>query len=66
MVNKDKICKHCKLPYKDHIDYIMDAWDDEYEKRLESYDGKRKDICNMFKPMSNLELLEWEDEKRGK
>lgn len=64
-MDKNKICKHCKLPYKDHIDYIMDAWDDEYEKRLEGYDGNRPDICNMFKPMTNLEYLEWKAHEKS-
>lgn len=64
MVDKNKVCKHCKQLYKDHVNYIMDVWDDDYEKRFEAYEPSKPDICNRFSPMSNLELLEWEVNKR--
>jgi hypothetical protein len=66
-VNKNKRCKTCKEPYEVHIHYILDEWDtigsapDSIKAAQEALD---KIECNRFQPMDNLELLEWEEEKR--
>jgi hypothetical protein len=63
-VNKDKRCKNCKNVYLVHIAYVLDEWDDMSEAGRDQFrEDLDKTTCNQFKPMSNLDLLEWEYQK---
>jgi hypothetical protein len=61
-MDKTRRCKACKQTYADHLEFVLDEWEGEGSKM---YDPDKVVRCNRFKPMTNLELLEWEDERRN-
>jgi hypothetical protein len=59
-MNKDKRCKNCKDTYEVHVQYILDGWDSSDPQRYAKANAQYNKIeCGQFKPMDNLELLEW-------
>jgi len=68
-MNKNRRCKNCGDEYKVHIDYTFTEyseadWDDSLIDRLTAALSDVK--CTNYKPMSNLEYLEFEEERRRK
>lgn len=53
-LDKNKLCKNCQLPWKEHAQFILD-WD-----HVESHEQVK--VCNKFAPMSNLDYLEWKEQ----
>lgn len=65
MSKEKRLCKNCKDEYIVHIDYTFTEYMegdliDALAKALPNV------TCKNYKPMSNLEYLEYESEKRSK
>jgi hypothetical protein len=64
-MSEAKRCKNCKEPYTDHLRFILDEWDNSDPLRYSKANEKlHANECHKFVLMNNLELLEWEYEKK--
>ncbi len=57
-------CRNCKGPYKDHIDWVFEQRSRSKDFVAELTLALPKVTCKNYKPMSNLEYLEWLSEQR--
>jgi hypothetical protein len=64
VVQINKRCVNCKKLYKDHIIYFLEEW--SWDGATDIEEEWLKVACNRFRPMSNLDYLEWKDEQQNK
>jgi len=63
-MNKYRHCKNCSAPYSEHIDYTFTEYmEGDLVDALTEALPKIK--CTRYKPMSNLEYLEYEADRRA-